>query len=224
MTAPEIGVLALQGGVAEHLRMLETIGARGRTVRTAAALDGLDGIVLPGGESSTMDRLLRRFGMFAPLQEAVASGLPTLATCAGLILLAREVLDPAPGQRSLGVLDVSVRRNAFGRQIDSVTETVRSRLGDDRVAFIRAPRVEHLGPGVEVLARRDPAAVPNAVDQAVATDPSRTPDPGPVVAVETESILALGFHPELTGATAFHRELVRRAQARRAARPYARRK
>lgn len=199
MTAPEIGVLALQGGVAEHLRMLEDVGARPRTVRTAAALDGLDGIVLPGGESSTIDRLLRRFGMFAPLQSAIAEGLPALATCAGLILLAREVLDPAPDQHSLGALDVTVRRNAFGRQIDSVAETISTRLGSGTVAYIRAPRVEEVGPGVEILARRGaPVADASA----------------PVVAVATDSILALGFHPELTGTTMFHRELVRRAQVR----------
>lgn len=189
--APTIGVLALQGGVREHVELLDAQGVRAVPVRRPDDLlgpDGLrvDGLVLPGGESSTIGRLLRLFDLFDPIRDAVAAGLPTLGTCAGLILLAREVLDPAPDQTSLGVLDVTVRRNAFGPQVDSSEVALDTAFGPVRVAFIRAPLVVRSGPGVAVIARREDAAV--GVRQGVIT--------------------GLAFHPELTGEPLFHRRLI----------------
>lgn len=186
-----IGVLALQGGVREHVRLLEGLGVRAALLRTPSDLvgsDGLqvDGLVLPGGESSTMDKLLRMFELSDPLRDAIASGLPTLGTCAGLVLLAREVVDPAPGQRSLGLLDVTVQRNALGPQVDSAEVDLATRLGAVRVAFIRAPIVTRVGPGVETLAVRD----------------------GRVVGVRHGAVTGIAFHPELTGEAAFHRLLL----------------
>ncbi|MEA5117628.1 MAG: pyridoxal 5'-phosphate synthase glutaminase subunit PdxT, partial [Propionicimonas sp.] len=150
--------------------------------------DGLrvDGLVLPGGESSTIDRLLRTFGLFEPLAAAIRDGLPTLGTCAGLVLLARRVLDPAPGQRSLGVLDVTVRRNAFGPQVDSSEVDLPTAWGPARVAFIRAPLVTGAGAGVQVLARRGDG----------------------IVGVRSGMTTGIAFHPELTGETLFHRRLL----------------
>lgn len=195
-----VGVLALQGGVLEHLRMLEDLGADAVPIRTPAALEsGLDAIVLPGGESSTIDRLLRLLDMRDRLAELLADGLPVLGTCAGLILLARTVEDPAPGQTSLGVLPITVRRNAFGGQLVSSTEVLDTALGPVEAAFIRAPEVTGIDSGVQVLARR--GAAPD--------------DDGPIVAVAAASALGLSFHPELTGDETFHRELLARAAAGR---------
>lgn len=193
---PRIGVLGLQGGVAEHVRMFESLGADTVTVRTARALteQPFDGLVLPGGESSTVDRLLSRFGMREPLLRLLQAGTPVLGTCAGLILLADQVEDPAPGQESLGVIPMTVRRNAFGRQVDSATETLDTTLGAVQAAFIRAPEVISVGPGVEVLARRGSA--PNGE--------------GAVVAVAAGNAVALSFHPELTGDVTLHEEFLRR--------------
>ena len=208
-SAPVVGVLALQGGVAEHLAMVESLGARAVRVRSDSDLIGDDGapaidaLVLPGGESSTMDRLCRTFGLFDPLRSVIASGLPVLGTCAGLIMLASRIEDPAPGQQSLGVLDVTVARNAFGSQVDSAEVSLpwagnvasHDSQRDDaaaapsdvvRAAFIRAPAVTRVGPGVEVLARHRDA----------------------VVAVRQGNILGISFHPELTGDIAVHRELL----------------
>lgn len=189
--SPTVGVLALQGGVQEHVRLLHGLGARTVLVRVPADLEGADGLrvdalVLPGGESSTIDRLLRSFGTSEPLRRAIADGVPTLGTCAGLVLLASEVLDAAPGQRSLGVLDVAVRRNAFGPQLDSAEVDLATTLGPARVAFIRAPRVEAAGPRVEVLARRGQG----------------------IVAVRQGAVTGVAFHPELTGEPLFHRRLL----------------
>lgn len=191
MSSPTIGVLALQGGVREHVRLLESLDVRAVLVRTPSDLAGpdglrIDGLVLPGGESSTISRLLRLFGLFDPLRDAIADGLPTLGTCAGLVLLARRVLDPAPGQQSLGVLDVTVRRNAFGSQVDSAEVELGTSEGPVQVAFIRAPAVVETGPAVEILARREDA----------------------VVAVRQDAITGISFHPELTGETLFHRRLI----------------
>jgi 5'-phosphate synthase pdxT subunit len=188
---PTVGVVALQGGVAEHEELLAHLGARSRQLRRPADLLGPDGlrvdaVVLPGGESSTIDRLLRVFGLGEPLRAAIASGLPALGTCAGMIQLAAEIVDPAPGQGSLGVLDISVRRNAFGRQVDSAEVHLDTVWGPAEVAFIRAPAVERCGPAVEVLARHA----------------------GRVVAVRQGEIVALACHPELTGETLFHRHLL----------------
>lgn len=191
MSAPVVGILGLQGGVREHAELLESVGARTVWVRRAEHLVGpdgarLDALVLPGGESSTIDRLCRTFGLTDPLRELILAGVPTLGTCAGLILLAKQVLDPAPGQASLGVLDVSVRRNAFGPQVDSAEVVLATTLGQARVAFIRAPGVERVGVGVDVLAEHD----------------------GRVVAVSSGEITGVAFHPELTGEALFHRRLL----------------
>ncbi|MFI7483930.1 pyridoxal 5'-phosphate synthase glutaminase subunit PdxT [Kocuria sp. M1R5S2] len=194
--APRVGVLALQGGVAEHARMLEELGAEPVLVRTAEQLAGLDAIVLPGGESSTVDRLLRLFGLREPLRGVILEGLPTLGTCAGLILLSSGIEDPAPGQRTLEVLDVTVARNAFGSQ--TASEEVELAWGEDgaavRTAFIRAPVVTRVGEGVAVLARHR----------------------GQVVAVASGNVLGISFHPELTGETTVHRHLLELVAARRA--------
>ena len=177
-------MLALQGDVREHERALRDCGARTRQVRRTADLDGLDGLVLPGGESTTMSRLLEVFELLGPLRAAVAGGLPTYGSCAGMILLAREVLDGRPDQQGVGGLDVVVRRNAFGRQVDSF-ETDLSLVGVGQVhaVFIRAPWVQETGAGVEVLA----------------TVPGDGPAAGRVVAVRQGPVLATSFHPELTG-------------------------
>ena len=189
--APRIGVVALQGGVREHIELLNSLDAMPVPLRRPADLVGPDGlrvdaVVLPGGESSTIDRLLRMFGLGEPLAHAIAAGLPTLGTCAGLIQLAARIEDPAPGQTGFGVLDVAVRRNAFGRQIDSAEMRLETAWGPAQVAFIRAPEVASYGPSVTP----------------VATLHDR------VVAVTQGSITGIAFHPELTGETLFHRRLL----------------
>lgn len=189
--SPCVGVLAVQGGVAEHVAVLEGLGARVVLVKKAEHLVGLDALVLPGGESSTIDRLTRMLGVRDALVEAVAGGLPTLGTCAGLIMLARVIDDPAPGQRSLGVLDVSVGRNAFGSQVDSA-ETVldwqdaAGGVRPVRAAFIRAPRISSVGEDVVITARYR----------------------GEVVGVRQGNVVGISFHPELTGDTTVHEELL----------------
>lgn len=191
-----IGVLALQGDVREHRQALEAVGARTALVRTAADLAAVDGIVVPGGESTTMSRLLGVFDLFDPLRDAIAGGLPAYGSCAGMIMLASEVLDTRPDARCLGAIDMTVRRNAFGRQVDSF-ETDLEVAGIDgdpvRAVFIRAPWVERVGPGVQVLAR-----VP---DDAGATA-------GTVVAVQQGVTMATSFHPEVTGDLRIHRRFV----------------
>lgn len=180
-----IGVLSVQGGVAEHLRMIESLGATAVQVRRAEHLEGLDGIILPGGESTTMSRLLRLGGLLEPLRAAIAGGLPAFGTCAGLIMLAKEVLDTRDDAVSLEVLDVSVRRNAFGRQVDSF-ETHLPFTGIEEpvdAVFIRAPQVERVGEDVEVLC---------------------TVDDGTVVGVRQGHVLGTSFHPELTADTSVH--------------------
>jgi len=191
VTQPRVGVVALQGGVREHVELLASLDAVPVPLRRPSDLLGpagllVDAVVLPGGESSTIDRLLTMFGLGEPLCAAIAEGLPTLGTCAGLIQLAATIEDPAPGQRSFGVLDVTVRRNAFGRQIDSAETRLDTAWGPAEVAFIRAPEVVSYGPSV----------VP------VATLHDR------VVAVTQGSVTGIAFHPELTGETLFHRRLL----------------
>ena len=177
-------MLALQGDVREHERALLDCGARTRQVRRTADLDGLDGLVLPGGESTTMSRLLEVFELLGPLRSAVAAGLPVYGSCAGMILLAREVLDGRPDQQGVGGLDVVVRRNAFGRQVDSFeTDLSLAGIGAVHAVFIRAPWVQETGADVEVLA----------------TLPGDGPAAGRVVAVRQGPVLATSFHPELTG-------------------------
>ncbi|GAA5153136.1 pyridoxal 5'-phosphate synthase glutaminase subunit PdxT [Nocardioides marinquilinus] len=192
-SSPTIGVLALQGDVREHVTALEGLGVRAVTVRRPAELDAVDGLVLPGGESTTIVRLARTFELLEPLRAAVAGGLPALGTCAGMILLADRLLDAAAGQETIGGLDVTVRRNAFGRQVDSFEGPVRV-AGLDRPVhgvFIRAPWVEEAGPDVEVLARDE-----------------RTDR---IVMVRQGALMATSFHPEVGDDPRIHalfRELV----------------
>jgi len=161
---PTIGVLALQGDVREHAGALERAGARAVPVRRPEELADVDGLVLPGGESTTMSRLLVSFGLLEPLRDRLAAGMPAYGSCAGMILLARQVLDGRPDQQQLGALDIVVRRNAFGRQVDSFEAdlefTGAGGSGEPvHAVFIRAPWVEQAGAGVEVLAR-----VPHTAD------------------------------------------------------------
>jgi len=178
-------VLAVQGDFAEHLATLRSIGVEGVEVRLPADLEGLDGLILPGGESTTMRQLIERWGLRQPILDLARSGAPLYGTCAGMIVLAREIVDG--DHEVLPLLDVSVRRNAFGRQLDSFeTELPVPVVGDHPVhaVFIRAPVIERTGPGVDVLARLDD---------------------GRIVAVRERNILATSFHPELAGETRFHR-------------------
>ena len=189
-----VGVLALQGDVAEHLRALSAVGARAVTVRRPAELASVDALVIPGGESTTMSRLAATFDLLQPLQDAVRGGLPVYGTCAGMILLADELLDGRPDQDTVGGIDMTVRRNAFGRQVDSFeTDVHLSPLGVEalRAVFIRAPWVERVGDQVEVLATLE-----------------HGPRAGTIVAVRQGSLLATSFHPELTGDTRLHRWFV----------------
>lgn len=195
---PVIGVLALQGDVREHLAALHACGVRAVPVRRRAELDAVDAMVLPGGESTTMSRLLGVFELLDPLRERVAAGMPTYGSCAGMILLAREVLDGRPDQQQLGGLDVVVRRNAFGRQVDSFeTDLAVSGVPGDpvRAVFIRAPWVEKAGDDVEVLATVPDRTVTGAGTGAAA---------GRAVAVRQGAVLATAFHPELTGDLRIH--------------------
>jgi len=188
---PLIGVLAMQGAFAEHLRALEAAGAKTRLVRTREDIEGLDGIVIPGGESTTMTMLMERVGLLGPLREAIAGGLATLATCAGMIVLAKDIADGMADQEGLGLLDVRVRRNGYGRQVDSFEVPLRIEGMNGHEfpgVFIRSPLVERAG-RVDVVATYD----------------------GHPVAVRQDRILALCFHPELTDDPRLHREFVRMA-------------
>ncbi|MFI6082097.1 pyridoxal 5'-phosphate synthase glutaminase subunit PdxT [Streptomyces sp. NPDC051217] len=190
---PLIGVLALQGDVREHLAALETAGAVPTTVRRPDELAAVDGLVIPGGESTTMSKLAVLFGMLEPLRERVRDGMPVYGTCAGLILLAEKILDPRSGQETVGGIDMIVRRNAFGRQNESFEAAVDVvGVGPVDGVFIRAPWVESVGAEVEVLAEHG----------------------GHVVAVRQGNALATAFHPELTGDHRLHgffTEMVRSA-------------
>ncbi len=208
---PVIGVLALQGDVREHLVALATLGVEPLAVRREAELARCDGLVLPGGESTTIARLATSFGLLEPLRERLRAGLPGLGTCAGMILLADRVLDGERDQVTLGGLDVTVRRNAFGRQVDSF-ETSLDVHGLDapvHATFIRAPWVEQVGADVEVLARvEDPAAQPGAM--------------GRIVAVRQGPLMATSFHPEVGTDTRIHQMFVDLVARTGAARPTAR--
>ncbi len=192
--SPLIGVLALQGDVREHRKMLESLGANVVEIRTPEHLSGIQGLVLPGGESSVMDKLTRLFGLRDPLIELIGQGIPVLGTCAGMIMVADDIEDEIEGQLSLGGLDVTVRRNAFGSQKDSFDVSLSvDEYGPDPVdvSFIRAPAVTRVGDGVRALAMLDD---------------------GRIVAVANETITALAFHPEVTGETRFHQRFIEQAQ------------
>lgn len=186
VTAPRVGVLALQGDVREHTRVLAELGADVVPVRRPEELAQVQGLVLPGGESSVIDKLARAFGMHEPIRSAIAEGMPVYGTCAGLILLADRLADGIAGQQTFGGLDVTVRRNAFGGQVESFeTQLAVPAVGEPpvRATFIRAPVVEEVGPAVEAI-----AALPD----------------GRVVGVRQGAVIGLSFHPELDAETRFH--------------------
>jgi 5'-phosphate synthase pdxT subunit len=191
VSAPRVGVLALQGDTREHLAALRDTGADPVPVRRRGELDAVDALVIPGGESTTMTHLLRDLDLLEPLRKRLADGLPAYGACAGMILLASEILDAGEGGREavpLGGIDITVRRNAFGRQVDSFEGDIAFGGLDDPVhaVFIRAPWVERCGPGVQVLAR----------------------GAGHVVAVREGAVLATAFHPEMTRDRRIHRLFV----------------
>lgn len=188
--APRVGVLALQGDVREHVSALDEAGATVVAVRSVEQLSALDGLVIPGGESTTMSKLALRDGFMEPLRDARASGMPMYGSCAGMIMLADRIHDGRPDQETVGGLDIDVRRNAFGRQVDSFEMDLSIPvLGESPFpgVFIRAPWVEAVGPAVTVLGRID--------------EGERA---GTIVAVEHAGLLATSFHPELTGDTRVH--------------------
>ncbi|MGZ4469974.1 MAG: pyridoxal 5'-phosphate synthase glutaminase subunit PdxT [Nocardioidaceae bacterium] len=188
-SSPRIGVFALQGDVREHLAMLERAGAQTTPVRRPRELSEVDGIVVPGGESTTMYKLARTFELFEPLRDALRDGLPAFGTCAGMIMLADHIEGGIAGQETIGGLDVVVRRNAFGRQVDSFEADLDVEGFNDpfHAMFIRAPWVEKVGQQVDVVAR-------------VASGPAV----GRIVAVRQANLLATSFHPEITGDHRIH--------------------
>ena len=199
-STPVIGVLAIQGAVREHVQLLEAAGAEAIQIRHASDLSKVSGIVLPGGESTTISKLAVIDGLMEPLREAARSGLPMYGSCAGMILLADRILDGRPDQETIGGIDMIVRRNAFGRQVDSFEGGI-DLAGIEGEPFpgifIRAPWVEEIGPGVQVLGR-------------VSSGDAE----GRIVAVRDRSLIATSFHPELTGDTRVHQyfvEMVRQA-------------
>ena len=184
-----IGVLALQGAVREHIMMLEALDVSCIAVRTAHQLNDLSGLIIPGGESTAIGKLMDTYGFYDPIRQHHDAGMAVWGTCAGAILIAREILDAVPGQRSLELMDISVRRNAFGRQIDSFEadlDFAHLPGGDFRGVFIRAPWIERVGEDVHTLATHD----------------------GRVVAARRGDLLATVFHPELTGDPRIHRYFV----------------
>jgi len=195
-----IGVLALQGDFREHIRAVERLGCEGRAVRLPRDLDGVDGLIIPGGESTVMGKLMVEYQLDQPLRDIIHSGLPTWGTCAGLILLARATDNALQGQPLLAAMDVRVRRNAFGAQRESFATELRiPALGERPVhaVFIRAPIVESVGAGVEVLARLDggvPAGMANGEGAEVFD----------IVAVRQGVLLGTAFHPEVTTDLRFH--------------------
>jgi pyridoxal 5'-phosphate synthase pdxT subunit len=189
-TAPTVGVLALQGDVREHLRVLGSLGVQATAVRRLVELEACDGLVIPGGESTTMFKLARTFDLFEPVRQRIKEGLPVFGTCAGMIMLADRIVDGIPDQETLGGLDITVRRNAFGRQVDSFEGDLDLRgLAEPlHAVFIRAPWVEEAGAGVEVLGRVEDG-----------------PAAGRIVAVRQGSLMATSFHPEVAGDDRVHR-------------------
>ena len=205
----QIGVLAVQGDVREHVHALSSLGAQVCGVRRPRELDDVEALVIPGGESTTMDKLVRAFDLQEPLRKRIADGMPVYGSCAGMIMLADRIADARPDQETLGGLDITVRRNAFGRQVDSFEEDLHipaiaelttapdGHPATFKAVFIRAPWVEELGEGVEVLARVEAG-----------------PTKGRVVAIRAGNLLATSFHPEVTGDHRIHEyftQLVRAA-------------
>ena len=184
----KIGVLALQGDFREHIQAVKISGHAGLTVRRPEELAEVDALILPGGESTTIALLAQSFGLLEPLRERIATGMPVYGSCAGMILLADRIVDGAQGQATIGGIDMTVRRNAFGRQVDSFESDLTFNEGELRAVFIRAPWVEEVGAKVEVLADIQDS------------DGKRHP-----VAVRQGSLLATSFHPELTGDLRVHR-------------------
>ena len=185
----KVGVLALQGDVREHVSSLIACGVEPISVRRSSEIDVIDALVLPGGESTTIAQLAEVFGIYDQLKSRIAAGMPVYGSCAGMILLANEILDAKMGQKTFGGLDITVRRNAFGRQVDSFESDIAFNDGSAdliRAVFIRAPWVEKVGAGVEVLA-------------SVENHP---------VAVRSTTVLATSFHPELTGDHRIHRYFI----------------
>jgi 5'-phosphate synthase pdxT subunit len=194
LASPTVGVLALQGDVREHLHALHSCGVAAVPVGSEEALASVDALVLPGGESTTMSMLAVRDGLMQPLREARAAGMPMYGSCAGMILLAGEILDAREDQQTVGGIDMVVRRNAFGRQVDSFETDIDIEGLDEPfpAVFIRAPWVESVGESVDVLAR---VTTPGGADT--------------IVAVRQGSLVATSFHPELTGDPRFHEMFVR---------------
>jgi 5'-phosphate synthase pdxT subunit len=182
----QVGVLALQGAFAAHSDCLASFGVQSVEVRTPEQLNSVDALLMPGGESSTMSQLLESSGLFDPISLRIADGMPVFGTCAGMILLASEILDGRSDQRSFSAIDISVRRNAFGRQVDSFEGTINSSVGDFQGIFIRAPRIERVGDGVEVLG-------------SINNEP---------VLVRQGNVLAASFHPELSNDARLHEYFV----------------
>jgi 5'-phosphate synthase pdxT subunit len=185
----KVGVLALQGDVREHISSLIACGVNPTAVRRSSEIDQIDALVLPGGESTTIAQLSEAFGILDQIKDRIAAGMPVYGSCAGMILLANEILDAKEGQKSFGGLDITVRRNAFGRQVDSFESGIAFNDGSSELVhavFIRAPWVERVGKTVQVLA-------------AVDNHP---------VAVRSERLLATSFHPELTGDHRIHRYFI----------------
>ena len=182
----QIGVLALQGAFAAHADCLTSIGVQSVEVRNPEQLSSVDALLMPGGESSTMSQLLESSGLFDPIATRIADGMPVFGTCAGMILLASEILDGRSDQRNFSAIDISVRRNAFGRQVDSFEATLNSSVGDFHGVFIRAPRIERVGDDVEVLG-------------SINNEP---------VLVRQGNVLAASFHPELSNDARLHEYFV----------------
>jgi 5'-phosphate synthase pdxT subunit len=210
MSSPlvRIGVLSVQGDVREHIRALSSLGVQATGVRRARELDEVDALVIPGGESTTMDKLVRAFDLQDPLRKRIADGMPAYGACAGMIMLADRIADARLDQETLGGLDITVRRNAFGRQVDSFEEDLHiPRIADVtsapdgqratfRAVFIRAPWVEELGGGVEVLATVEAG-----------------PAEGRIVAIRQGNLLATSFHPEVTGDQRIHEYFIQMVRA-----------
>ena len=179
---PTVGVLALQGAFAAHAECLQSIGVATCEVRTPEQLALVDALLMPGGESSTMSQLLQSSGLFDAIAARITDGMPTFGTCAGMILLAEEILDGRADQRSFGAIDISVRRNAFGRQVDSFEASIATEVGEFHGVFIRAPRIERVGANVQVIGT-------------LGDEP---------VLVRQGNVLAASFHPELSGDARLH--------------------